>query len=46
MLRITNLLRGKIPKRIPMRGGLPNWDRPDPPPTPHYELDHQVQIIQ
>lgn len=42
MLRITNLMRGKLLKRIPMRAGIPNWDRPDPPPTVHVPLDHQV----
>lgn len=44
MLRITNLLRGRLPKHIPMRAGIPNWDRPDPPPTVRYNLDHQVLI--
>lgn len=43
MLRITNLMRGKLLlKRIPMRAGIPNWDRPDPPPSVHLPLDHQV----
>jgi hypothetical protein len=41
MLRISNLLRGKVmPRKIPMRSGLPNWDRPDPPATPSHEIDH------
>ncbi len=46
MLRITNLMRGKLLlKRIPMRAGIPNWDRPDPPPSVHVPLDHQVLNI-
>lgn len=42
MLRISNLLRGRIPMRIPVRAGLPNWDRPDPPPSVVVETDHEV----
>lgn len=42
MLRISNLVRGRIPKRLPMRAGLPNWDRPDPPPSAIVPLDHEV----
>lgn len=34
MLRIAKLTR--IPtnlRKIPIRGGVPGWDRPDPPPS-------------
>jgi hypothetical protein len=44
MLRITNLLRGRIPKRMPARAGLPNWDRPDPPPSARVPVDHEVKF--
>lgn len=34
MLRLSNLLRSKaLQRKIPIRGGAPGWDRPDPPPS-------------
>ena len=46
MLRISNLVRSKIlPLRVPMRAGIPNWDRPDPPPSANVPLEHEVKIV-
>lgn len=42
MLRISNLVRKGILKTMPMRAGLPNWDRPDPPPSAVVPLEHEV----
>lgn len=46
MLRLSNLLRGRVlPKHIATRSGLPNWDRPDPPPSATVPVDHEVTVI-
>lgn len=44
MLRIANLVRSRVlPRKIPTRAGLPNWDRPDPPPTVKVPVTEEVK---
>ena len=42
MLRLSNLVRTKVPQRLTLRAGLPGWHRPDPPPSAHVPIDHEV----
>lgn len=45
MLRISNLVRGRIlPITKVARAGLPNWERPDPPPSAYVPVDHEVAL--
>lgn len=45
MLRISNLIRRRVMlKAIPIRAGVPGWDRPDPPPSVKIPYDHEVII--
>lgn len=47
MLRLSKLLRcTALPKHIATRSGLPNWDRPDPPPSATVPDDHEVTYAQ
>lgn len=43
MLRISKLIRpARLLNKVPLRAGLPGWDRPDPPPSVCLQADHEI----
>lgn len=43
MLRISKLIRPvRNLRKVPVRAGLPGWDRPDPPPSAKVPTDHEL----